>query len=205
MVSRAAPTSGRETGFTLLEVMIAVLILSLGLLGIAALQLSSKKSTHQAWQRSQAVLLADGLLERVRMNPAGAASYHTGLGASALGGATRASPARNCASQTCTAAQMAAWDLWEWERRLDGVAVRDAANRNAGGLVDAHGCVVFTAVSASMPNTGQLRVIVTWRGTSGSTDAVRSGTACGPDAAGTVDARHQVMVNTFVVDEKGLG
>jgi type IV pilus assembly protein PilV len=182
-----------------------VVVLSIGLLGVAALQLTTKKSSHQAWQRSQAILLADSLLERVRMNPSAAAAYHTGLGSAALGGATRATPARDCSAQTCTPAQMATWDLWNWERRLDGVAVRDSANRSAGGLLDPRGCVVFTAASASFPNTGQLRVVVVWRGTADLSDAVDTGTACGPDAAGTVAARHQVIVNTYVVDEKGLG
>ena len=48
----------RQRGFTLIEVMIAVFVLSIGLLGVAALQLTAKKSSHQAWQRAQAVLLA---------------------------------------------------------------------------------------------------------------------------------------------------
>ena len=46
----------RQRGFTLIEVMIAVFVLSIGLLGVAALQLTAKKSSHQAWQRAQAVL-----------------------------------------------------------------------------------------------------------------------------------------------------
>ncbi len=205
-MSTAAPSHpGRQRGFTLIEVMIAVVVLSIGLLGVAALQLTAKKSSHQASQRAQAVLLADSLLERVRINPSAAAAYHTGTGNSALGGGTLGTAARDCSTQTCTAAQMATWDLWNWERRLDGTAVRDAANRNVSGLVDPHGCVVFTAASASFPNTGQLRVIVTWRGTTDTTDAVTGGTACGPGAAGSVDSRHQVIVNTYVVDERGLG
>jgi type IV pilus assembly protein PilV len=203
-----APTHcphSRQRGFTLIEVMIAVVVLSVGLLGVAALQLTSKKSSHQAWQRAQAVLLADSILERVRMNPSAAASYHTGIGNSALGGSTRTTPGRDCSTQICTAAQMATWDLWNWERRMDGKAIVDSANRNVSGLVDPHGCVVFTAVSSSFPNTGQLRVIVSWRGTTDISDAVTSGTACGPGSAGSVDSRHQVIVNTYVIDERGLG
>jgi len=196
---------GSHSGFTLIEVMVAVVVLSLGLLGVAALQLTAKKSSHQAWQRSQAVLFADNLLERIRMNPSAAAAYHTGLGNAALGGSTRTTPGQDCATQTCTPAQMATWDLWNWERRLDGVAVRDAANRNAGGLVDPRGCVVFTAANASLSNTGQVSIVITWRGTTDLTDAVDNGTACGAAAAGTVAARHQIVINTYVVDERGLG
>jgi type IV pilus assembly protein PilV len=195
----------RQRGFTLIEVMIAVFVLSIGLLGVAALQLTAKKSSHQAWQRAQAVLLADSILERLRMNPSAAASYHTGIGSSALGAGTRTTPGQDCSTQSCTAAQMAAWDLWNWERRMDGKAIVDSANRNVSGLVDPHACIVFTAVSSSFPNTGQLRVIVSWRGTTDISDAVTSGTACGSGSAGSVDSRHQVIVNTYVVDERGLG
>ena len=56
------------SGFTLLEVMIALLILSIGLLGIAALQANSLKVNHGAYQRSQAIFLAYDMMDRLRAN-----------------------------------------------------------------------------------------------------------------------------------------
>jgi type IV pilus assembly protein PilV len=56
-------------GFTLVEVLVAVLVLAVGLLGLAGLQLASMKSNHSAYRRSQATIAAYDLLDRMRANP----------------------------------------------------------------------------------------------------------------------------------------
>jgi type IV pilus assembly protein PilV len=56
-------------GFTLVEVLVALVVLSIGLLGIASLQLSSLRWNHGASKRSQATLLAYDILDRMRANP----------------------------------------------------------------------------------------------------------------------------------------
>lgn len=58
----------RQHGATLIEVLIAVVVLSIGLLGLAGLQATSVKSNHSAYQRSQATLLAYDLADRMRAN-----------------------------------------------------------------------------------------------------------------------------------------
>ncbi|WP_150050688.1 MULTISPECIES: type IV pilus modification protein PilV [Methylomonas] len=57
-----------QLGFSLLEVLIAVLILSFGLLGIAALQTNALKNNQSAFQRSQATMLAYYMLDAMRAN-----------------------------------------------------------------------------------------------------------------------------------------
>ncbi len=66
-------------GLSLLEVLIAVIILSVGLLGIAALQANALKSNQSALQRSQAVMLANFILDAMRANrqAAIAGAYNT--------------------------------------------------------------------------------------------------------------------------------
>ncbi|AQZ34848.1 type IV pilus modification protein PilV [Pseudomonas sp. LPH1] len=61
-------TPQRQHGATLIEVLIAVVVLSIGLLGLAGLQATSVKSNHSAYQRSQATLLAYDLADRMRAN-----------------------------------------------------------------------------------------------------------------------------------------
>ena len=57
------------SGFSLIEVLVAVIIFSIGLLGAAMLATSSVKNGHNSYLRSQASLLADSLAERMRANP----------------------------------------------------------------------------------------------------------------------------------------
>ena len=58
----------QQTGATLIEVLIAVVVLSIGLLGLAGLQVTSVQSNYSAYQRSQATVLANDIAERMRAN-----------------------------------------------------------------------------------------------------------------------------------------
>ncbi|HZD53198.1 MAG TPA: type IV pilus modification protein PilV [Woeseiaceae bacterium] len=71
----------RERGLTLVEVLIALLILSIGLLGLAGLQTASLKFNTSAYYRTQATALAYGLADRMRANRAAAlvGSYDAAL------------------------------------------------------------------------------------------------------------------------------
>lgn len=63
-------------GFTLLEVLIALVILSIGLLGLAALQGIGIRSGQGAYLTSQASLLAYDMADRIRANPQTLGTYH---------------------------------------------------------------------------------------------------------------------------------
>lgn len=56
-------------GFSLLEVLVAMLLLSLALLGLARLQTYSLQTTNSAYYRTQATALANDMIERIRLNP----------------------------------------------------------------------------------------------------------------------------------------
>ena len=59
----------RQRGATLIEVLVAVVVLSIGLLGLAGLQMTGLQTNHSAYLRSQATLLAYDLTDRIRANP----------------------------------------------------------------------------------------------------------------------------------------
>ena len=75
-----------QTGFTLLEVLIALLVLSIGLLGLAGLQVQGLKYNHDAYVRSQGTYLAYDMFERMRLNAANADSYVGGKPLAGCGG-----------------------------------------------------------------------------------------------------------------------
>ncbi|BBB31303.1 type IV pilus modification protein PilV [Neptunomonas japonica] len=60
--------SSKQSGSTLIEVLITVLVLSIGLLGMATLQFDAVKLNHDAFLRSQAVNLAYDMSDRIRSN-----------------------------------------------------------------------------------------------------------------------------------------
>lgn len=76
-----------QRGFTLLEVLVTMVVLSLGLLGYAGLQMASLKNSASAYQRSQATILAYDIIDRLRANRAQAigGGYNIAIGAAGAG------------------------------------------------------------------------------------------------------------------------
>lgn len=99
----------RARGFTLIEILVALLILSIGLLGLAALQMSGLQANQSAYMRSQAIFLAYDMFDRIRANPDQAAKY-----------ASPSTSTANCVgvSNTCTEDVLAAWDRASWQAEL---------------------------------------------------------------------------------------
>lgn len=115
------PTSGQH-GFTLIEVLISALILSIGLLGLAGLQSKALRYNTSAYMVTQATSLAYQIADRMRANPAGdytLANLGSSHSAASCQGAVTA----------CTPAQMVAFDLNEWKRNL-----RAALNAGDGAI-----------------------------------------------------------------------
>ncbi|HHH48248.1 MAG TPA: type IV pilus modification protein PilV [Gammaproteobacteria bacterium] len=108
----------RLAGFTLIEILIALVIFSIGLLGLAGMQLRGAEGTNTAYFRSQATLLANDMAERIHANRQGVmVSAYADLNTN--GFCTEANrPDPFCASRDgapaddCTPAEMATFDLY---------------------------------------------------------------------------------------------
>lgn len=95
----------RQAGVSLIEVMVAVFVLSVGLLGVAALMGNALQFNQGAQARTQAVLLASDIIERARVN-------RTNVNAYAI-----ANTNGDCTS-IVAGATVAAWDMSEWLRQV---------------------------------------------------------------------------------------
>lgn len=111
----------RLDGFSLIEVLVALVVLSIGMLGIAALHIDGVRTGYSALQRTHAVNLAADMADRIRANPAG--NYDVGAGPAGPQPATTcADTAAAAAPGDCTPDQMATYDVWEWRSAIDPAA-----------------------------------------------------------------------------------
>ncbi|OUS27731.1 type IV pilus modification protein PilV [Thalassotalea sp. 42_200_T64] len=99
-----------QSGFSLIEVLVAAIVVALGLLGLMSLQLGQIRNTSQAVDGSVAAIYLNDIAERIRANSAQSALYlasHAELPASI-----------DCVCGPCTAAEMAQFDLYTWQNQL---------------------------------------------------------------------------------------
>ncbi len=104
----------RQRGFSLLEVLVTVVILSIGMLGVAAVLVTVHKANASSYMRQQAVQQAYDILDRMRANRTAALQGGYNIALTTVPGA----PSVNCTSASCNPTQMANYDLWQWHTDL---------------------------------------------------------------------------------------
>ena len=109
------------TGFTLIEVLIAMLILAFGLLGLAGLQTTGLRNNLSAYNRSQATQLAYDIADRMRANVADAGTLGASVYTTVAPGNAAAQGSCTEVANACSAAQMAQQDLFEWNQNLTNI------------------------------------------------------------------------------------
>jgi len=129
----------QQQGASLIEVLVAIVVLSIGLLGIAGLQAATTKYKINTWSRSSATQLVSDLSERIRINPDVAGSnFTTGVTAASsytlstswAAQATLPTIAKDCGKQSiaCTTTERAAYDMAYWQKRVRDLLPQGAAN-----------------------------------------------------------------------------
>jgi type IV pilus assembly protein PilV len=155
-------------GFSLLEVLITIVVIAIGLLGLAGLQTRLQVSEMEAYQRSQALMLLQDMADRVAANRANAADY---VAFSPLG--TGDSQDTNCAGLSG-----AALDACEWSNSLKG-AGETVDGSNVGAMVGGRGCIQVVALDEYL-------ITVAWQGLT-PISAPPSSVDCGAGLYGAAD------------------
>ena len=181
-IGRGSPLPGRQygrpsllrrrcarEGFVMIEVMVTIVLLSIGLLGIAALQARTTIAQMESYQRTQALILAQDMADRIAANTTNAARY--------AGDAYGIGPALSCGGLAGYA-----FDRCAWDNAIRGTSERAGA-ANVGTLLAGRGCV---AVGAA----GRIQVVVAWQG---QLPTVPPNVACGRNDYGD-DAYRRVVV-----------
>lgn len=155
----------RERGFTLLEVLIALVVLSIGLLGLAALQTTILRSSHSADLRTQATFLAYDMTDRLRANMDGLQSGYY-VNANAASRSCTYNADTDTAASNCTANQIAENDIDEWDAAIArdlpsgvGVVCLDSSPDD-GGDDNSNGTVENTEYECS--GTGSSYAVKLW-------------------------------------------
>lgn len=108
----------KEAGFGLIEVLVALVVLSIGLLGLINLQIRGHQYSDSARQRSQATFLAYDILDRMRANRDQVINGEYDLTMSTSLSTPATSDICSTTTATCSPDVLAAYDLWEWKNDL---------------------------------------------------------------------------------------
>ena len=174
----------------MIEVLVTLMIIALGLLGLAALQTRTQQAELEAYNRAQALVLLDAITNRINANRATAPCYAitTGNGAPYLG----VPDAGHAGAVSCSGwgdmntQQLAVNDLNEWDRAVQGTTELVGATA-AGGVLGARGCISFD------PAASTYTVAVAWQGIA---ETSAPAVSCGNNQYGT-ETRRRVIWTTL--------
>lgn len=135
-------------GIALIEVLVSIVILAIGLLGIANMLILAQRSNTSSYMKQQAVQCIYDIFDKMKANSQAAinGSYNVSNIGSSTGGSS--SPPVNCAASICTSTQLASFDTWYW------------LNKDLTKLPNGQGSVT-TALSGVSGNT-LVTVTVQW-------------------------------------------
>jgi len=175
----------KNTGFSMIEVLITIVILMIGLLGLAGLQTKALTAQMEAYQRSQALILLKDMASRIEANRINADHYLTY-------GTPRGTGFNSSAVLDCSGLAGSNLDLCEWHNALLGAA-ETQSGANVGAMIGARGCITRTvALATGVP--AQYLIAVAWQGlnsTAAPSTTVAQPITCGTgqykDTTGTVN------------------
>ena len=169
-------------GFILLEVLVTIVILVFGLLGLAGFQLRATAAENEAYQRVQALILVQDMVDRIYANRAAAATYSAY--AQPIGTGDSEPDPTACAAITARLAR----DMCEWSNALKG-ASEELGGASVGAMIGGRGCITAGAANEYI-------VTVVWQGLVPT--VAPAGTACGVNLYSTDTLRRAVSMRVVI-------
>ena len=168
-----------QRGVSMLEVLVAIFVLTIGLLGTASMQSQMQTTQVESYQRAQAIVLLQDMVDRVNANRKDVANYVSAdLGLSS----------QDCSVPTTVAGK----DLCEWNNALFGAAEMKGT-QTLGAMTGARGCI--TNPVTTMPR--EIVVSVVWQGMRPT--VAPGGTTCGQNQYGADDKQRRAMVARITI------
>ena len=172
-----------QSGVTLIEVLVTIVILAFGLLGLAGLQAKVQLTEVESYQRAQAIALLSDMSERISANRGQAASYVVA----------------SIGDQACAAADgtIVGNDKSQWCNALRGASEK-MSGKDVGAMVGARGCV--SQIQAANPATGFCtpgiyQVTVAWQGLN---KTAAPAVACGQGVYGADSYRRAISTRVMI-------
>ncbi|MGH8353069.1 MAG: type IV pilus modification protein PilV [Pseudomonas sp.] len=173
-----------NAGFTLIEILVALVIFLVSVLGIAGLVTRTLQQETESYQRVQALILLQDMVDRLNANRQVATCYSNAATGRTLGTDFDASSLA-CGSGTAAQQAQALDDLQQWDNLLKGSAEQSATdNSNVGAVIGARGCI-------RLVDAGQriYRITVAWQGMG---ETVAPSNTCGQNSYGNEALRRTV-------------
>ena len=173
--------SPRQSGFTLIEVLVTFVIVAPGLLGLAALQVNTMNNSFETYQRALVTAIIEDMAARIRMNHRAAVigSYEVALDSAPCG----------TDQLSLTTAQA---DICAWKTQIEGGTEVASESRRVGAPMGARGCIERLS---SDGGGAWIRVSVAWVGITPQTETAAT---CGADEMGDEAYRRVVFRDVAV-------
>jgi type IV pilus assembly protein PilV len=172
-----------HAGFTLIEVLVSLVILLVGLLGLAGLQSRSQQAEMESYQRVQALIIIQDMIDRINANRQVVDCYVIAT----IG--TGVAPPGSCAAGTIEQAAMANADMTSWDTMLDG-AGETSGGVSIGSMIGARGCIVSLGGNV-------YQIAVAWQGLH---PTVAPNNTCGLNQYGDDNLRRVVVMPVQIAD-----
>ncbi|MBF0379915.1 MAG: type IV pilus modification protein PilV [Magnetococcales bacterium] len=190
----------KQGGFSMMEVLITMLIVSIGLLGVSRLLVRAQLAEMESYQRVQALIILNDIVDRIKINSEAVSCFAFTIPPTGTPYIGETGPNSLALPTSCTASvsaynTQAITTITALDNLLKGAAETKGGNR-AGAMIGARGCISYDSSSelldglgVAISGTGEYTVAVAWQGLS---ETFSPTVDCANDLYGTESKRRVV-------------